>query len=245
MRFPTPLVPARLLRRYKRFLADAVLEEDGRKVTAHCPNPGRMTGLAEPGMRIWLQDVAGGGRKLAWSWKLTELPGGHHAGIDSALANRLVAEALAAGRLEPFRHARTIRPEVRYGAASRVDFLLTDEAGRPLWLEVKNAHLSRTPGIAEFPDTVTKRGARHLFELAEKARQGEGAAVLYVVQRSYATAFRIAGDIDPAYAAAHEAAEAAGVEFHAVGTRITLEEIETADPLPILPPVLAENPAAD
>ncbi len=242
MRFPTPLAPARLLRRYKRFLADATLEKDGRTITAHCPNPGRMTGLAEPGTRIWVQHVAGGGRRLEWSWKLAELPGGHLAGIDSGFANHLVAEALEAGRLAPFRHCRTIRREVRYGTSSRVDFLLTDEAGRRLWLEVKNAHLVRKPGIAEFPDTVTKRGARHLAELAEKARQGDGAAVLYVVQRTDAEAFRIAGDIDPAYAAAHEAAEAAGVRFHAVGTTITPEEIETADPLPILPPALAENP---
>lgn len=245
MRFPIPLVPARLVRRYKRFLADAFLEEDGREVTAHCPNPGRMTGLAEPGMRIWLQKVIGGGRKLEWSWKLTELPGGHYAGIDSALANRLVAEALEAGCLAPFAGYAIFRPEVRYGRRSRVDFHLSGGQNpsetADLWLEVKNAHLMRTPGIAEFPDTVTKRGARHLEELANMARKGERAAVLYVVQRTDAQSFRIAGDIDPAYAAAHAEAERAGVEFHAWGTHIDIERIEIADPMPILPPVLAQT----
>ncbi len=232
MEFDTPLVRATLLRRYKRFLADVTLE-DGREVTAHCANPGAMTGLDAPGMAVWLQDVASPTRKLAWSWKLAELPQGGFAGIDTSLPNRLVAEALAAGAIPALTGYDSVRPEVRYGAGSRVDFLLSG-AGRPdCYLEVKNAHLRRSGDWAEFPDTVTRRGAKHLGELAAMARAGSRAAVLYVVQRDDCARFRLAGDIDPDYAQAAAQAQAAGVEMLCHGTTLSPQAIRLAGPIPL------------
>ena len=215
MEFDTPLVRATLLRRYKRFLADVTLE-DGREVTAHCANPGAMTGLDAPGMAVWLQDVASPTRKLAWSWKLAELPRGGFAGIDTSLPNRLVAEALAAGAIPALSGYDSVRPEVRYGAGSRVDFLLSG-AGRPdCYLEVKNAHLRRSGDWAE-----------------AMARAGSRAAVLYVVQRDDCARFRLAGDIDPDYAQAAAQAQAAGVEMLCHGTTLSPQAIRLAGPIPL------------
>jgi len=229
MRFQTPLVPARLLRRYKRFLADARLESNGADVTVHCPNPGAMTGLAEPGTRIWLEPVSG--RKLPYGWRLTELTDGHLAGIDTSVPNRVVREALGAGRVPALSGYAALRAEVAYGSRSRVDFLLA-EPGRPdAYVEVKNVHLMRRPGLAEFPDCVTARGAKHLRDLTGVARAGGRAVMLYVVQRTDCHAMRLAADIDPAYAAAFSEARAAGVEAIAHATTITTAGVALAGPL--------------
>jgi len=232
MRFQTPLVAGRLLRRYKRFLADFVLEADGREVTAHCPNPGAMTGLADPGMRCWLEP-AGPGRKLPFGWRLVDLPDGHRAGIDTSVPNRVVAEALAGGCIPPLAGWPRVRAEVRMGARSRVDFLLGRDDGPPLWLEVKNVHLRRDGAWAEFPDCVTARGARHLHDLAERAAAGDAAAMVYVVQRSDCTAFRLARDIDVAYARAFDDARRAGVRMMAFGTRIAPDGVWLDAALPV------------
>ncbi len=232
MTFARPLVPGRLIRRYKRFLADVELD-DGRAVTAHCPNPGAMTGLAEPGVRVWLEPNDDPRRKLRFAWRLVELGGGHLAGIDASLANRIAAEALAAGRIPEFASARQIRREVRYGARSRIDFVLVAPDGTETYLEVKNVHLMREAGVAEFPDTVTKRGARHLAELAAVAAAGRRAALLYVVQRTDAARFRLAADIDPAYAEAARRARSAGVAMLAWRCAISTDVIALDRPLPI------------
>jgi len=216
MRFQTPLVPARLLRRYKRFLADMTLA-DGREVTAHCPNPGSMMGLAEPGTRCWLEPNDDPARKLGFGWRLVELEGGHMAGIDTSVPNRVVGAALRAGALPELCGYADIRAEVKYGDRSRVDFLLTG-TGPDAYVEVKNVHLRRRGDIAEFPDAVTARGARHLAELARVAAAGHRAVMLYLVQRTDCARFALAGDIDPAYARAFDAAE--GVEVLVYGTRI-------------------------
>ncbi|PWE33538.1 DNA/RNA nuclease SfsA [Maritimibacter sp. 55A14] len=231
MEFQSPLVPARLLRRYKRFLADIRLE-DGREVTAHCANPGAMTGLADPGLRIWVEPNDDPRRKLGWSWKLVELPGGHFAGIDTGLPNRLVREALEARAIPAVQGYESIWAEVKYGRASRVDFLLDGPSGRT-YLEVKNVHLRRDGTWAEFPDCVTARGARHLDELAAMVAAGHRALTLYVVQRSDCTGFRLAADIDPAYAAAFARARAAGVGAICHGTRIGISGVTLAGPLPV------------
>ena len=228
MRFQSPLVPARLIRRYKRFLADVTLD-DGREVTVHCPNPGAMTGLAEPDTRIWLEPGRG---RLPFGWRLTELPGGHFAGIDTAVPNRVVKEALADRGLAPFAAYDTVRPEVRYGERSRVDFLLTGDGLPDAWVEVKNAHLRRDGTLAEFPDCVTARGARHLGELARMARAGHRAALVYVVQRTDCDRLSLARDIDPGYADAARAAAEAGVEMLAFATRIDPGGVTLAGPLP-------------
>ena len=233
MRFPSPLVPARLIRRYKRFLADVVLD-GGQEVTAHCPNPGAMLGLQDPGARVWLMP-AGPGKKLAWSWKLVELPGGHLAGIDTAVPNRVVKEALGAGLVPALAGYDDIRPEVAYGRESRVDFLCRGPGLPDAYVEVKNVHLRRDGDWAEFPDCVTTRGARHLAELADMVAAGHRAVMLYLVQRTDCARLRLAADLDPAYAAAFDAARAAGVEAVAHGTRITPRGVDFGDALPVDP----------
>ncbi|KAF0180267.1 MAG: DNA/RNA nuclease SfsA [Hyphomonadaceae bacterium] len=210
MRFSQPLVRATLLRRYKRFLADVLLE-DGAEATAHVANSGKMLGLDAPGSPVWLATGTG---KLPWSLKFVETETSW-AGVDTHAPNKLVAEALAAGALPAFATYRHVRAEVKYGEASRVDFLLTDDAGRRLWLEIKNVHLCRTPGLAEFPDCEAARSARHMRELAAMVAEGDRAAALFVVQRSDCTRFVPAADLDPAFARAFAEARAAGVEIHA------------------------------
>ena len=233
MEFARPLVPGRLIRRYKRFLADIALD-DGREVTAHCANPGAMLGLDRAGERVWLEPASNPKRKLQWSWRLVELAGGAMAGIDTSVPNRLVAEALAAGRIPELAGYDTIRPEQRYGTASRIDFLLS-APGRPdCYVEVKNVHLMRAAGLAEFPDCVTARGARHLDELAREVARGNRAVMVYVIQRDDCDRFGLAGDLDPGYAAAFWAATARGVEALAYRARLAPDRITLEDAIPVL-----------
>ena len=164
MRFSTPLLPAVLIRRYKRFLADIRLP-DGTETTAHIANPGAMTGLAAPGAHIWVERNDDPKRKLRYSWQLVDHRTGHFTCVDTSLANRVVAEALAADRIPELSGYDLHRPEVRYGERSRVDFLLSGEGRRDCFLEVKSVTLSRIAGLAQFPDAVTARGARHLHDL--------------------------------------------------------------------------------
>ncbi|NOR30005.1 MAG: DNA/RNA nuclease SfsA [Sulfitobacter sp.] len=232
MRFQTELVPARLIRRYKRFLADCILE-DGREVTAHCANPGSMMGLAEPGMRIWLEPNDDPKRKLNYGWRLVDHENGHFTGVDTALPNRAVKAALMARQVPALAMYETVRPEVKYGEKSRIDFLLTQPGMPDAYVEVKSATLSRTPSLVEFPDSVTARGAKHLAELAQMARAGHRAVLLYLVQRTDCTAFSVAGDIDPTYAAAFAAARAAGLETLVIGTHISPQQVTLGTELPL------------
>ena len=232
MRFQTELVPARLIRRYKRFLADCTLE-DSREVTAHCANPGSMLGLAEPGMRIWLEPNDDPKRKLNYGWRLIDHENGHFTGVDTSLPNRAIKAALEAREIDALSKYGTIRPEVKYAENSRIDFLLTEPGLPDTYVEVKSATLSRSPGLAEFPDSVTKRGAKHLRDLAAMARLGHRAVLLYLVQRTDCTEFALAADIDPGYAAAFADARAAGLETMVIATHITPQEIALADHLPL------------
>ncbi|MBV1902815.1 MAG: DNA/RNA nuclease SfsA [Marinosulfonomonas sp.] len=225
MRFQTTLVPGRLLRRYKRFLADVTLE-DGREVVAHCANPGAMTGLNEAGMRVWLEPNDDPKKKLRFGWRLLELPNDHWAGIDTSVPNRVVREALDNKKIAALADYPNIRPEVKYGQSSRIDFLLTGTGLPDAYLEVKNVHLSRKVGLAEFPDSKTLRGAKHLRELADMRAQGHRAIMLYLVQRTDCTRFRLADDVDPAYAAAFDLATNAGVEVLCYDTEISTAGVE-------------------
>jgi sugar fermentation stimulation protein A len=229
MRFATPLVPGTLRRRYKRFLADVALD-DGREVVAHCPNPGAMTGLAEPGMRVWVEPNDDPRRKLGFGWRLSEI-GGRLVAIDTALPNRVAGEALRARAVPGLSAYETVRPEVRYGEGSRVDFLLTGAGLPDAYVETKIVHFSPAPGRAAFPDCVTARGAKHLRELARMAAAGHRAVLLYVLTRDDCTAFDVARDIDPGYAAAHDAARAAGVEIQCLTTRIDTTGLRPGPPL--------------
>ncbi len=236
MRFPAPLIPATLVRRYKRFLADVILPS-GEEITVHVANPGAMTGLAAPGSRVWLSLSANPARKLKYSWELVEVDlgaGPELAGVNTAHPNLLVAEALRQGAIPELAFYRSVRREVKYGKGSRVDFLLEDSGRPPCWVEVKNVHLMREPGLAEFPDCVTARGARHLDELAAMAAGGDRAVMLFVIQIGSAARFALAADIDPAYAAAFDRARAAGVEAIARRCLLTCEAIAVAEPVPIV-----------
>jgi sugar fermentation stimulation protein A len=237
MRFPAPLLPATLIRRYKRFLADVALPT-GETVTVHCANPGSMIGLDRPGARVWLSRAANPKRKLAHSWELIEVDfgaGSELVGINTTHPNALAAEALAAGAIPELAGYTAIRREVRYGKASRVDFLL-EAAGRPpCYLEIKNVHLMRSAGLAEFPDAVTARGARHLAELSAVVAAGGRAVMLYLIQIGSARRFALARDIDPAYATAFDAARSEGVEALAYRCAIACDGIEVVERVEIVP----------
>lgn len=223
MRFSAPLVPGRLVKRYKRFLADVILD-DGTGVTAHCANSGSMLSLARPGGRVWLQKSDDPKRKLAWSWKLEEIDGALVC-IDTGHPNAIVAEAIAAGTIPALAGWATLRREVKYGRNSRIDILLEDEARGRAYVEVKNVTLMREPGLAEFPDAVTSRGAKHLDELADMVAEGHRAVMVYLVDRPDCTRFALAADIDPTYAKGFTAARARGVEVMAWATKVTTEEV--------------------
>lgn len=216
MHFDAPLIEGRLVRRYKRFLAD--VELNGEVVTVHCANPGAMLGLVAPGNRVWLSRSSNAKRKLPLSWEMVEADFGgrrHIVGINTAHPNRIAAEAIGDGLVPELAGYETLRREVRYGKASRVDILL-ETMGRPAcYVEVKNVHLMREPGLAEFPDSVTARGARHLDELGDMVEEGHRAAMLFIIQMP-AERFTLASDIDPYYAQAFTRARSRGVEAFAV-----------------------------
>jgi sugar fermentation stimulation protein A len=225
MRFQTDLIPARLIRRYKRFLADCTLE-DGREVTAHCANPGSMMGLAEPGMKIWLEPNDDPKKKLNFGWRLVDHENGHFTGVDTSVPNRALRAALIAQQIAPLADYGTVRPEVKYGTNSRIDFLLSQPGLPDTYVEVKSVTLSRQPGLAEFPDSVTKRGTKHLGELAAMVNQGHRAVMLYLIQRTDCDRFDLAHDIDPTYSAAFKAARAAGVEVLCFDTVISPKGVD-------------------
>jgi len=234
MKFDPPLVEARLIKRYKRFLADMEIpgETGVAFVTVHCPNPGSMMGLAEPGSRCWLTPKTG--TKLPYGWDLVETStSGVTAlvGINTGRANAIVAEGLSRG-VFPGLPTATISREVKVGA-SRLDFRLSDSdeadaAGQPCWVEVKSVTLSRRAGLAEFPDAKTDRGSRHLGELATLAQAGQRAVLLFLVQRNDCREVVVAADIDPAYAAAMTQARAQGVEIRAFSCEISRAGIDAA-----------------
>ncbi|MHC0052158.1 DNA/RNA nuclease SfsA [Actibacterium sp. D379-3] len=234
MRFQTPLVPGRLIRRYKRFLADVTLA-DGAEVTAHCANPGSMLGLAEPGMRVWLEPNDDPKKKLKYGWRLVDHENGHFTGVDTSVPNRALRAALTAGGVAELAAYGTVRAEVKYGKNSRIDFLLQGADLPDTYVEVKSVTLRRDGDWAEFPDSVTARGAKHLAELTSMRAAGHRAVMLYLVQRTDCARFRLAGDIDPAYARAFDTARAAGVEMLCYGTAISPEGVEIGLPLPVDP----------
>lgn len=235
MRFPTPLLPGLLIQRYKRFLADVRLAS-GETVTATCPNTGSMLGLVAPGSPVWLSQSDSPTRKYRHTWELVQADLGKGpalVGINTNHPNRLVAEAIAEGSIAALKGYAGLRREVKYGSNSRIDILLEDAVKGTCYVEVKNVHLSRKAGLAEFPDSVTERGAKHLREMADMVRAGHRAVMVYLVQRSDANKLAFCCDIDPAYVAALKSARAAGVEAVAVRCRLSPEEIVVDRPIPI------------
>jgi sugar fermentation stimulation protein A len=236
MQFSDKLVTGRLVQRYKRFLADVELG-DGTVVTAHCANPGAMTGLNMPGLDVWLSPNRSPTAKLDWRWELVRVDG-HLIGVNTARPNAIVEEAIADDRIAELVGYADMRREVRYGENSRIDILLEDAQRPACYVEVKNVHLRRPEGAypqaAEFPDSVTKRGAKHLVEMSNMVAIGARAVMVYLVQRGDCDHFRIAADIDPAYASGLARAREAGVEAICCVCRIETDGIEVNGALPIV-----------
>ncbi len=233
MRFPSPLQRGRLIKRYKRFLSDVLLD-DGRTITAACPNTGAMLGLTAPGATVWLSKSDSATRKYAYTWELIETDLGHGpaiVGINTNHPNRLVGEAIEARRIKPLAGYGSLRREVKYGEASRIDILLEDAKKGLCYVEIKNVHLMREPGVAEFPDCVTARGAKHLRELTQMAAEGHRAVMLFLIQRADAKRFQLARDLDPAYGEAFALAARAGVEAMAFSCAMSPEEIALDAPV--------------
>ena len=243
MRYGGPLLRGTLLRRYKRFFADAVLDS-GETVTAHCPNPGSMLSVNQPGSEVWLTRAEGARRSLAYRWELIRV-GNALVGINTCRPNSLVSEALAHGRIPRLSGYTSVRREVRYGRNSRIDLLL-DSPDRPTCLvEVKNVTLKRGFGDltpVEFPDAITVRGAKHLAELAEAAKRGDRAVMLYVAQRPDANRLAFASDLDPEYARGVRAAASAGVESWCYRCHVDVDEVRVEQEIPVeLPATVSER----
>lgn len=229
MKFATPLIPGKLIQRYKRFLAD-VLTAGGVTVTATCPNTGSMLGLTTPGSTVWLSESDSPTRKYRHTWEMIENDlgaGTHLVGINTGKPNALVAEAIGLHVIPELDGYASLRREVKYGAEnSRIDILLADGRDpRPCYIEIKNVHLMRQTGLAEFPDCKTERGAKHLRELAAMVAEGNRAVMVFLVQRDDAETFKLASDLDPAYAAAFQSAANAGVEMLCYACRLSPTEI--------------------
>ncbi|MBF0422348.1 MAG: DNA/RNA nuclease SfsA [Magnetococcales bacterium] len=230
MRFPQPLLAATLQRRYKRFLVDCILA-DGNEVTCHCANTGAMTGLNLPGMPVLLSFHDQKSRQFPFSLELVD-DHSSWVGVNTSLANQVVAEALTLRTIEPLHPWPTWRREVPFLDKNRLDFLLTGSDKKNCFLEVKSVTL-RTGRSARFPDAITQRGVRHLHALSIAVDQGFEAMILYLVQRDDCTHFSPAADIDPLYADALRRAIAHGVQALSVSCRVTPEEITVSDVLPM------------
>lgn len=229
-KLPIPLYSGTLLRRYKRFLADILLD-NGTEVTAHCPNSGSMLGCNLPGSRVLLSRSNSPHRKYSFTWELVEAGGGW-VGINTGLPNRLVREGIEAGLVKELQGFSLIRPEVPYGENSRIDLLLEGDGGR-CFVEVKNVTLMEN-GKARFPDAVTTRGQKHLRELMQVVSQGDRGVIFFVVQRGDAGSVSPADDIDPEYGRLLRKAVGHGVEALAYQALVTPEEIRLLKRLPVV-----------
>ena len=224
-----PLVEGRLIRRYKRFLADVSLA-DGKEITVHCPNSGSMKGCAIPGSRVWLSTSTNPERKYPFTWELVEIDE-VLIGLNTALPNRLTHEAISNETITELRGYDKIRPEVRYGVNSRIDLLLEGASGR-CFVEVKNVTLA-DHGVALFPDAVTERGQKHLRELMQVVADGDRGVIFYAVQRGDTDSVAPADLIDPEYGRWLRQAMACGVEALAYRAEISTDEIRLKHSLPI------------
>ena len=219
----------RLLRRYKRFLADVEMP-GGEVITVHCPNTGAMTGCAEAGSRVWLSVSEVKTRKYPHTWELVETARGM-ACIHSARANQVVREAFAAGCIPGFGAYPAIRPEVKYAQGSRIDLLLEGDAGR-VFVEIKSVTLCQEGGVGVFPDAVSERGRKHLQALQQVRDETTRAVLFFCVFHSGINSVSAAGDIDPRYRDALQEALASGVEVLAWRARITPQGVDLLEVLP-------------
>lgn len=234
MKLPGPLVEGRLIRRYKRFLADVDLDDGGR-ITAHCPNTGSMLGCDVPGSRVWLSEHDNPKRKYRHSWELVEAGPGVLVGIHTGRTNQLVREGIESGVIEPLAGYAQIRGEAAYDGG-RFDFLLESEAEPPCYVEVKNVTAAVSGGVAIFPDARSVRGTRHLRDLIGLKASGHRAVMVYCAQRNDAREVRPADDIDPDYGRAMRDAANAGVELLAYRCELDTAGITVAEPIAVVLP---------
>lgn len=235
MIFSNPLLPATLIRRYQRFLADVELP-DRQTLTVHCPNTGSMLGCAEPGMPVWLSRSGNPKRKYTLTWELVDIGQGTLVGINTGLTNRLVEEAIVHKTFPSLAVYSRLYREVRYGReGSRVDFVLEGN-GIPCYLEVKNVTAAVQEGIALFPDAVSHRASRHLRELMTMASQGLRAVLFFCVQRNDVREVRPADAIDTVYGATLREALACGVEVMAGAAEVTPQAIVLNRLVPVICP---------
>lgn len=220
-----------LLRRYKRFLADILLD-NGEDIVAHCPNSGSMLGMKEPGSRVLVRHVPDPKRKLKWTWEFVYPPGEVWVGCNTHRPNEVVEWAIQTDQVPGLSADSGLRREVKYGENSRIDVLLGDEETGLTYVEVKNTTL-RVGGQAQFPDAVTTRGAKHMRELAAMVEAGHRAVVVFLVNREDCDSFDVARDIDPGYGVAFDAALTAGVEAIALGASCGPDGWRIRGPLPI------------
>lgn len=237
MKLTPVLRPAKLLRRYKRFLADVEMP-DGRILTVHTPNTGAMTGCAEPGSTAWLRDVNNPRRKYRYSWEVTENLQGVMVGVHTGITNALVREAIETGVMAELQGYESIRQEVRYGEErSRIDLLLQGHAsGRDCYVEIKNVTTCDGQGVGYFPDAVSSRASKHLRELMAMVAQGHRAVILFCVQRGDVERVRPADEIDPLYGRTLRQALDAGVEALAYRAEVSPEAITLNRALPVVCP---------
>jgi sugar fermentation stimulation protein A len=232
LKIAPPLQRGTLIRRYKRFLADVSLA-DGRVITVHCPNTGAMLGCADPGSEAWISDSANPARKYRHTLEVVVAATGR-VGVNTARANRLVAEGLNEGSLPPFEDCRVVRAEAPIPDESgRFDFLLEDGRGNACYLEVKNMTLCDPAGRGSFPDAVSERAVKHVNALARRVAAGERGALLFCAQHTGVRVATLADEIHPAYGAVVREAAANGVEVYAFGCRIAPDEIRIARMLPV------------
>ena len=221
MKYAHKLFHGILLKRYKRFLADVKLDS-GDIITAHCANTGSMLGLKEEGSEVWLSPAANPKAKLDYKWEIVKV-GDSLVGINTTLPNQLAEEAILNGTLKELQGYKNIRREMKYGENRRIDLFLSNHFdGKPdCYVEVKSVTLSREKGIGEFPDSVTSRGTKHLGELVQMIENGKRSVMLYIAQRNDLQRFKVASDIDPAYADALKVAKNKGVEAYCYICSIT------------------------
>lgn len=235
MKFSDPLVRGRLIKRYKRFLVDIELES-GKVVVAHCANPGSMMNLLLPDAEVWLSPASNPNRKLKYTWEMIRYED-TLIGLNTSLPNKIVEDAIQQDLVAEFTEYDSLKREVKYGENSRIDILLQSSNLPDCYLEVKSVTLKRPENgnnLAEFPDSVTVRGTKHLHELSGQVANGNRAAMFYLVQREDCNRLSIAGDIDPNYANAFIAARKAGVEMLCYGCSISPEAIKIRRKLEIV-----------
>ncbi len=227
---PWPLlIPGRLIRRYKRFLADVALDA-GETVTAHCPNSGSMKACSEPGRPVYLSFHDNPRRKLKYTWELIQMPGSL-VGVNTLTPNRLVHHAADRGAIKALRGYDAVTREVAAGSGSRIDLMLEGRKTGRCYVEIKNCTLV-ADGVAMFPDAVTARGLKHLRALQKLAAAGSRCVMFFLIQRMDAAVFRPADHIDPAYGAMLRQAARNGVEILVYDTAVTLKDIRLNREIP-------------